>query len=49
MEVVKKDFDKLSQEEQDESTNFAELLAMVAKVSPSLKFVFYFTSKRYAR
>ena len=33
----KKDFDKLSQEEQDESTNFAELLAMVAEVSPSLR------------
>ncbi|MGB1932161.1 MAG: MiaB/RimO family radical SAM methylthiotransferase, partial [Flavobacteriales bacterium] len=33
----KKDFDKLSQEEQDKSTNFAELLAMVAEVSPSLR------------
>ena len=33
----KKDFDKLSQEEQDESTNFAELLAMVAEVSASLR------------
>ena len=34
---TKKDFDKLSQEEQDKSTNFAELLAMVAEVSPSLR------------
>ena len=33
----KKDFDILSQEEQDKSTNFAELLAMVAEVSPSLR------------
>jgi tRNA-2-methylthio-N6-dimethylallyladenosine synthase len=33
----KKDFNKLSKEEQDKSTNFAELLAMVAEVSPYLR------------
>ena len=33
----KKDFGKLSQEEQDKSINFAELLAMVAEVSTSLR------------
>ena len=33
----KNDFGKLSQEEQDKSINFAELLAMVAEVSTSLR------------
>tara|TARA_Y100000813_G_scaffold1620_1_gene1236 strand:- start:2732 stop:4180 length:1449 start_codon:yes stop_codon:yes gene_type:complete len=33
----KKDFGKLSEEEQDKSINFAELLAMVAEVSTSLR------------
>jgi len=33
----KKNFDKLSKEEKDKSTNFAELLAMVAEVSTSLR------------
>ena len=33
----KKNFIKLSYEEQKKSTNFAELLAMVAEVSPNLR------------
>jgi tRNA-2-methylthio-N6-dimethylallyladenosine synthase len=33
----KKDFEKLSLEEQEKSTNFANLLAMVAEVSPNLR------------
>lgn len=33
----KKDFNKLSREEQDSSVNFAQLLEMVAKVSPELR------------
>ena len=34
---LKKDFNKLSKEEQSKSTNFAQLLAMVAEVSPNLR------------
>ena len=34
---LKKDFNKLSKEEQEKSTNFAQLLAMVAEVSPELR------------
>ena len=34
---LKKDFNKLSKEEQGKSTNFAQLLAMVAEVSPELR------------
>ena len=34
---LKKDFNKLSEEEQEKSTNFAQLLAMVAEVSPELR------------
>ena len=34
---LKKDFNKLSKEEQEKSTNFAQLLAMVAQVSPELR------------
>jgi len=34
---LKKDFDKLSKEDQDKSTNFAQLLALVAQVSPDLR------------
>ena len=33
----KKDFNKLSEKEKEKSTNFAELLAMVAEVSASLR------------
>jgi len=33
----KKDFEKLSLEEQEKSTNFANLLSMVAEVSPNLR------------
>ncbi|MDG1189403.1 MAG: tRNA (N6-isopentenyl adenosine(37)-C2)-methylthiotransferase MiaB [Flavobacteriales bacterium] len=34
---LKKDFNKLSKEEQEKSTNFAQLLAMVGEVSPELR------------
>ena len=34
---LKKDFNKLSKKEQEKSTNFAQLLAMVAEVSPELR------------
>ena len=34
---LKKDFNTLSKEEQSKSTNFAQLLAMVAEVSPNLR------------
>jgi len=34
---LKKDFNKLSKEEQSKSTNFAQLLSMVAEVSPNLR------------
>lgn len=34
---LKKDFNKLSKEEQEKSTNFAQLLAIVAEVSPELR------------
>ena len=34
---LKKDFNKLSKKEQDKSINFAQLLAMVAEVSPDLR------------
>lgn len=37
---LKKDFDKLSPEEQAKSVNFAQLLDMVAKVSPDLRIRF---------
>jgi tRNA-2-methylthio-N6-dimethylallyladenosine synthase len=34
---LKKDFNKLSKEEQEKSTNFAQLLALVAELSPELR------------
>ncbi|MEE3036882.1 MAG: tRNA (N6-isopentenyl adenosine(37)-C2)-methylthiotransferase MiaB [Bacteroidota bacterium] len=34
---LKKEFHKLSKEQQDKSTNFAQLLALVAEVSPDLR------------
>ena len=34
---IKKEFHKLSKEQQDKSTNFAQLLALVAEVSPDLR------------
>lgn len=37
---LKKDFDKLTPEEQSKSVNFAQLLDMVAKVSPELRIRF---------